>query len=200
MINLDPNFLANSITKGYLLLIEKYMPIKSLSRKQKRFFNKPWITNGLKTSIKTKNKMFKLAKKSNETEIIEKYRVYRSLLTRLKTKAKNSYYAELAISYGNDKSKIWRLVNEITKRKKINNHSIKSLLDKKGNKLRDPKLIANALNEHFSTVGKNMASKFMNNTNTKDPLDYITADVRNKPFSFTHNIFRKIETDSEAGC
>ena len=118
--------------------------------------------------------MFKLTKKSNEIAIIEKYKIYRSLLTRLKTKAKNSYYAELAISYGNDKSKIWRLVNEITKRKKINNHSIKSLLDKKGNKLRDPKLIANALNEHFSTVGKNMASKFMNNTITKDPLDYIT--------------------------
>ena len=65
LTNLDPNFLANCITNGYLLLIEKYMPIKSLSRKQKRFFNKPWITNGLKISIKTKNKMFKLTKKSN---------------------------------------------------------------------------------------------------------------------------------------
>ena len=124
--------------------------------------------------------MFKLTKKSNEIEIIEKYRVYRSLLTRLKIKAKNSYYAELAISYGNDKSKIWRLINEITKRKKSNNHSIKSIVDKKGHKLCDPKLIANSLNEHFSTIGKDMASKFINDANPKDPLDYITTDVKNK--------------------
>ena len=91
------------------------------------------------------------------------------MLTRLKTKAKISYYTELALSYGNDKSKIWRLFNEIIKRKKINNHSIKSLLDKKENTMRDPKLIAYSLNEHFSTVGKNinMVSKFLNDINTK---------------------------------
>ena len=126
--------------------------------------------------------MFKLTKKSNEIAIIEKYKIYRSLLTRLKTKAKNSYYAELAISYGNDRSKIWRLVNEITKRKKINNHSIKSIVDKKGHKLSDPKLIANSLNEHFSTIGRDMASKFISDTNPKDPLDYINTDVKNKLF------------------
>ena len=37
----DLNFCAHCITNAYHLLIEKYMPIKSLSRKQKRFFNKP---------------------------------------------------------------------------------------------------------------------------------------------------------------
>ena len=94
------------------------MPIKTLSRKQRRFFNKPWITKGIKISIRTKNKMFKMSKTSSEPNLVEKYKVYRSILTRLKTKAKNNYYAALAIEYGNDRSKIWRLVKEITKRKK----------------------------------------------------------------------------------
>ena len=154
------------------------MPVKPLSRKQRRFFNKPWITKGIKVSIKTKNKMFRICKSSSEPSLLEKYRVYRNLLTRLKSRAKNNYYADLAIQYGNDKSKIWRLVNEITKRKRITNNSIKSIIDKNGDKLHDPKLIANSLNEHFSTIGEKMASDLEMSANpTKDPLDYITTDV-----------------------
>ena len=63
--------------------------------------------------------MFKLSKDCPETTIIEKYKAYRNLLTRVKTRARNNYYSALAVDYGNDKSKIWRLVKEITKRKKI---------------------------------------------------------------------------------
>ena len=36
--NYDPNFSANVITNVYHSLIEKFMPMKTLSRKQKRFF------------------------------------------------------------------------------------------------------------------------------------------------------------------
>ena len=62
--------------------------------------------------------MFKLSKECPEPDIIEKYKSYRNLLSRLKTRARNNYYSALAVEYGNDKSKIWRLVKEITKRKK----------------------------------------------------------------------------------
>ena len=175
----DPNSAADCIMSTYHSLIEKYMPIKSLSRKQKRFFNKPWITKGIKISIRTKNKMFKLSKDCPETPIIEKYKAYRNLLTRLKIRARNNYYSALAVDYGNDKSKIWRLVKEITKRKKITNNSIKTVIDKDGNKLHDSKLIANSLNEHFSTIGEKMASEFANDINSKNPLDYITTEVEN---------------------
>lgn len=174
----DPNFSADCITNTYHSLIEKFMPIRTLSRKQKRFFNKPWITKGIRISIKTKNKMFKLSKRSSEPSVVEKYREYRNLLTRIKIKAKNSYYADLAIQYGNDKSKIWRLVKEITKRKRVTKNTIKTLIDKDGQKLHDPKLITNSLNEHFSTVGKKMASKFSKSVNAKDALDYVNTDVK----------------------
>ena len=69
--NPDPNILANCITNGYLLPIEKYMPIQSLSHKQRGFFNKPWIRKCLKICIKTKKKMFKLAKKVMKLELLK---------------------------------------------------------------------------------------------------------------------------------
>ena len=83
--------------------------------------------------------MFKLSKSSSDPCVTEKYKAYRNLLTRLKFKARNNYYAELAIEYGNDKSKIWRLVKEITNKKKSTNNTIKVIVDKAGRKLRDRK-------------------------------------------------------------
>ena len=34
------------------------MPIKQISRRQLKRFSKPWITQGIRASIKTKNKLF----------------------------------------------------------------------------------------------------------------------------------------------
>ena len=42
------NDYANCITETYKTLIDKYMPLKKLSRKQKRYKNKPWISSGIK--------------------------------------------------------------------------------------------------------------------------------------------------------
>ena len=77
-------------------------------------------------------------------------------------KVRQNYVAELAVRYKNNKSKIRRLINDLSKRK-----------------ISEPPLIANCLNEHFSSVGENMAKKFERLDNTKDPIDYITRDISN---------------------
>ena len=46
--NNDVNFTAESITQIYNDLVNKYMPLRNFTRKQKRFFHKPWITKGIK--------------------------------------------------------------------------------------------------------------------------------------------------------
>ena len=50
----DANMFANSIINAYSKVIDKFMPLKKLSRKQKRSHSKPWLTKGLKISIKRK--------------------------------------------------------------------------------------------------------------------------------------------------
>ena len=68
------------------------------------------------------------------------------------------------------------------KRKKAT--TIKSMVDKNGKKLKDSTDIANCLNDFFATVGKNMAQKFdkMDGTRLRDPLSYISKDVKNSLF------------------
>ena len=56
-------------------------------------------------------------------------------------------------------------------------NDIKVLVDKDGRKLTEPTLITKCLNEHFSTVGQNMAEKFKNVESNKNPIDYITENI-----------------------
>ena len=73
----------------------------------------------------------------------------------------------------NNKSKIWRMVNEISNRKRSSKNSVTTIVDKEGRQLTDPLHIANCLNEHFSSMGEKMAEKFSMSENSKGPLDYV---------------------------
>ena len=49
------------------------------------------------------------------------------------------------------------------------------MIDQEGRKVTNRQRICNMLNDHFSTIGKNMASKF--NSSPIDPLSYIRHDI-----------------------
>ena len=53
---------ANSITNSYKSVIDKFMPLKKLSRKQKQRKEKPWITSGFRKSRDTKFELLSLSK------------------------------------------------------------------------------------------------------------------------------------------
>ena len=84
----------------------------------------------MKISIRTKNWLFKQTKNSSDPSVHEKYKAYRNLLTRTKLKAKNIFYKNLAVRYGNNKSKIWRMINEISKRKRSTKNSLTSMVER----------------------------------------------------------------------
>ena len=48
----DVNHQANIISKAYKILVDKYIPLKKLSKKRQKREDKPWMTAGLKTSRK----------------------------------------------------------------------------------------------------------------------------------------------------
>ena len=186
----DPNFLANKITQTYVELIEKYMPLKKLSINHKRNPDKPWITQGLKKSIRTKFKLYKKARNSGKENHWSAYKKYLNVLTHTKKKAEFLHYKKMSVLYGHDKSKTWKLINEISQRKRKCSHSgIKSLRIKNGIIIKDPSEIANCLNDHFSGVGGLMAQEIESNSpNTKDPISYIRKNVDRSMFmNFTNS-------------
>ena len=179
----DANLFANNIINAYSKVIDKFMPLKKLSRKQKRSHSKPWLTKGLKISIKRKNELYKLTRLKNIPRFLSLYKTYRNLITILKSKAHDNYYREKIALHGKNKSKIWAIVNQITKRRRIMSRKLKSILNEEGVRINDSLGIANRLNRHFGSVGAKMASNFnTKKANAKDPLRYISKRVNNSIF------------------
>ena len=51
-------------------IINKHAPLRKLSRREKQLQAKPWITRGLLTSIKNKNRMFRKCYKCKDAKLI----------------------------------------------------------------------------------------------------------------------------------
>ena len=108
------------------------------------------------------------------------------------------YYKNLSILYGQNKSKTWKLINNIAQRKRRAGPNIKSIRDKNGVLLEDPKKIANCLNSHFTSIGKTMADKIENeNLSSTDPLTYIDKEVKNSMYLQYVNTFEISERISK---
>ena len=111
----------------------KRKPFKKLKEKPDR----PWLTQGLKVSIKTSFELLRISKLTGSGQDYQKYKTYLNKLTRLKEKAKDLYYCEKSVLYGNNKSKAWMLVNKIASFKRKKATTIKRMVDKNGKKLKD---------------------------------------------------------------
>ena len=150
-----PNIKAKIIIQSYQNIIDKYYPLKRISKKALKFINKPWLTKGIKISIIKKNKLYYKLKNKFSVEADAYFRKYRNILTKIKNKAYNSYYREKAAAAKNNISKTWTIINEITKRKKSKGTKIDCMIDQEGRKVTNRQRICNMLNDHFSTIGKN---------------------------------------------
>jgi hypothetical protein len=88
--NYDPNSIFDHFYSKLDDIINKHAPMRVLSRKEIKFYTKPWITSGIKKSIKEKDKLFKKYIKSKSLYNHSKYKLYRNTLVKvIKCKQKN---------------------------------------------------------------------------------------------------------------
>ena len=122
--------------------------------------SKPWITKAILKSIKQKNKLYKNLCKTNfnNPNKVQQYKKYRNRLTKIKTLSKKVYYENMLKSSDKNTSKIWRIINDITNRKKQENQ-FPHQLDINENSFTKPVEIVNKLNIHFANVGLQTCTK-----------------------------------------
>ena len=137
--------------------IDKHAPLKKLSKKEAKFQSKPWISQGIQKSIKTKNKLFNCYLRNKSQSNHSKYKMYRNKLKHILNVSKKIYYNEYFSYHVNNVKATWR--------------GIKQLISFKGGKLSfpnrlivgddiltDAKSIANAFNKYFSSIGPTLAN------------------------------------------
>ena len=138
---------------GKLNVVNTHTPFRT---KRVRSERSPWITSELKKRMHEPDIMkLKAIRSKNPQDWGEFKRLRNKVNSNIKI-AKESYYKQSFTEHKNDSRRTWQTKNELTSRKS-NTSSIKELIvnDVPINKTTD---LANAFNEHFSTIGPKLAN------------------------------------------
>ena len=135
----------------------KSFPFKRLSTKRAK--DKPWITTGLKESIKQKHLLYKkfIFNKSEENKVA--YKIFKNKLRSLIRKAETDYYTNVFNSKTQSMKEMRKELHNLLNTKKKNKGNSITKLIMNNQEITKDKDIANALNEHFTKIGKNLADK-----------------------------------------
>ena len=150
--------------------ISNHVPLKKLSRKQKRLKSNPWMTKGLITSIKKKQKMHNIHFIQGTSVNILYYKKYSNILTRLKNLAKRIYYHHKLNEYKDSPTQTWKILRSLLPSKNIN--LIPDSITVNNSSISDTNQIAEEFNNYFAKVGKSLANSLKDN-NTNDESIYL---------------------------
>ena len=185
-----------NLTTVFNSVLDRHAPMRPMSRKEKRLTDKPWITKGILTSIKTKYRFYKRYFKSrnDHTDNSERefYKKIFQQINDIKNLAKRTYYEKLLKTNYKDTSKTWSIIRKIVDHKNSYNKSnLPPVISVENEILRTDSLkFLECLFEFFTNISKNMSnnlpfSKFLFKIYNKSCLqsfvlhEIITEEVSN---------------------
>ena len=131
-------------------------PLVYVSRK--RCKDKPWVTKGILTSIRRKNKLYRISIENPTDSNLIKYQEYRRILHSCLKAAEEIYYQQLLNDRGNSVKNLWKHFGPILNGSKKHKRNISSL-EMDGRRITNNQAIADAFNDFFSNVGSNLDRK-----------------------------------------
>ena len=152
----DPQATYIEFDKNLHNLYDKYFPLIKQSRKQAN--DKPFITKGIKESIKSKHALYK--KYMNDPSEVNKqnYKNKRNQLLQILRIAETNYYASFIKKNSDNSKQLWKRFGNILGKSKSKQNPIEKLLIN-DNQITDQKTITSEFNKYFCNVGENLASK-----------------------------------------
>ena len=141
-----------------------------------RYYNrKPWLSNGLKISIKIKNQLYLTSKKNPNEENILNYRNYRNYLNKLLRTAEKNHYDNIFKENKHNLKKSWGIIKSLINKNKQKRIPKEFIIN--NTKVTNENQIANAFNKFYVNIGPSLASN-ISNTDI-DPTSYINVNIPN---------------------
>ena len=154
----DPENSYSNFLQKTTSLLDIHCPVKTIKISNRKTPRKPWITQGLLKSIKTKDKLYKKYINKPTTENKIKYTKYRNHLNILLRVSKKSHItSEIETNKFNMKN-TWKTLNNVLGRNK-QTRLPDFFKDNDGNKITDSSEIASNFNSFFTNIGTNLAEK-----------------------------------------
>ena len=154
----------NDLNKKYVTfhdnvmqVVNKNAPFKQLSYREIKRKKKPWITNGIITSIHKRNSYLKKFRKTDNQLFFIRYKCYRDKINHLIRKSKKDYYCKNFNRCRQNIRKIWQQINKIIHKSK-NKDYVTCIKTEKGI-ISDPFAIGNKFNEFYTSVASKLVSK-----------------------------------------
>jgi hypothetical protein len=192
----DPNLSLDNFLKKLNHYITNNTSIKCHKKESNIIPIKPWITPGIVKCIRFRDKLFKNTNKkikllniynlASSSGLWNYYKSYRNLLNKIIKDAKINYFKSQFQEAGNDIKRKWNVINKICDRSKNREHINKIVYN--NIEITSPELLSKTFNEHFSSIGTNLASKIKNNKNRSSRPTNNNRNLFNKPL-LPHSIF-----------
>ena len=158
----DANLSFDAFHNNIEALLDKYMPMKKLTNKQYKRKYKPWITHGILTSMRRRDKLLnqfiKTKDPSRKLALHTEYKLVRNKIVQLTKLNKQIFYKNYFTTNNNNLRKIWQGIKQIIN---IKNKSYDSPLciTEKNKVITDPSEVANSFNNYFSNVAQNILTE-----------------------------------------
>ena len=159
-----------------LKLFNNCFPLKEITINYSN--KKPWLTTGLKKSIKIKNMLYIKAKRNYCKETLDRYKRYKSKLSRLMKISERDYFNNKILSLKDNAKKTWSVIKNIINKQKAKRYTESFMID--DNLINDGNVIVDKFNEFFANIGTNLANKIPRSS--KNASDFIDVDINNTIF------------------
>lgn len=155
MNNNNPETATKIFLDTYQQLLTSATQIYSIKHKKHRKI-KDWISNGIITSIKTRDKMKKKLLKNFNLQLENDYKEYRNNLNKLIRQQKNQYYKNQIESNKNDMKKLYKIIKDATYENNKNNNSSLNIKNKDGQNFSSSVEASNYCNDYYINIGVEM--------------------------------------------
>ena len=143
-------FLSSSLKK----IFNDSFPIQKV---RKRYRNRlPWLTDGLRKSIKQKNKLYRKYIRFQTSYNKKSYNTYNNKLKSLLKKSEKEHYQHCFTRCANNLKKTWSIIKEVLNKNKSS--KINDTFKYNNQTTSDKNVIANKFNEYFVNIGSTLAA------------------------------------------
>ena len=128
-----------------------------MKKKIQRFNNNPFMTKQLRKAIMHHSRLKNVFNKSRTPKTWDSYKKQRNFCVNLLRKTKKEYFENINIKDINDNKKFWKTVKPLFSDKGLNTNKL--MIIEKNNLISEESILANTMNQYFTSITKTTASK-----------------------------------------
>ena len=164
----DPNTMANYFHDLFHSILDVHAPLKTRKHTTVQAPS-PWITPYIKNLIYERDRAKRKAER--DQSIWQENKRLRNRVTSELRRGVETYYQNLIDENSNNPKEMWKMINKVLNK---NQHSTTpKFVMFEGQSIDKPNEIAEAFNNHFTTIGQKLADK-IENRDSDDPLKYLS--------------------------